>query len=191
VRENLEKLRDFITDLQLVEGTRGLISLFSARQAPAPGKLPAALFPSELPQGADYGKFIETVKTNELIRGKCCRKTARWRWSCCRSSPKWSASSKLSKTIGDIRKLMAEDLADTGLKAELSGVPVMQLEIPQRGRARRVDLQRPRHSGRLHHRDHLLPQDFVHGGRCVPADHQRFCSRSAASAGPISTSTCS
>src|SRR3978361_2043961 len=52
-RDNLEKLRDLVTDLQLVEGTRGLISLFSARQAPAPGKLPAALFPSELPQGAD------------------------------------------------------------------------------------------------------------------------------------------
>src|SRR6185437_7568716 len=69
-RENLEKLRDLVTDLQLVEGTRGLISLFSARQAPAPGKLPAALFPSELPQGADYDKFIETVKSNELIRGK-------------------------------------------------------------------------------------------------------------------------
>src|SRR5258708_30403748 len=68
-RENLEKLRDFVTDLQLVEGTRGLISLFSARQAPAPGKLPAALFPSELPQGADYDKFIETVKSNEIIRG--------------------------------------------------------------------------------------------------------------------------
>src|SRR6476661_880569 len=94
-RENLEKLRDFVTDLQLVEGTRGLISLFSARQAPAPGKLPAALFPADLPEGADYDKFIETVKTNEIIRGK----------------------------------LMAEDGTDSGLKAELSGVPVMQLEI--------------------------------------------------------------
>src|SRR5258708_27920932 len=65
-RDNLEKVRDLVTDLQLVEGTRGLISLFSARQAPAPGKLPAALFPSELPQGADYDKFIETVKSNEI-----------------------------------------------------------------------------------------------------------------------------
>jgi tetratricopeptide (TPR) repeat protein len=44
-RDNLEKVRDLVTDLQLVEGTRGLISLFSARQAPAPGRLPAALFP--------------------------------------------------------------------------------------------------------------------------------------------------
>src|SRR5205814_2384751 len=35
----------------------------------------------------------------------------------------------LGKTIGEIRKLMAEDLGDTGLNAELSGVPVMQLEI--------------------------------------------------------------
>src|SRR4051794_10989350 len=69
-RDNLEKLRDLVTDLQLVDGTRGLVSLFSARQAPAPGKLPAALFPQELPQGAEYDKFIETVKTNEIIRGK-------------------------------------------------------------------------------------------------------------------------
>lgn len=43
-RDNLGKLRDMVTDLQLVEGVRGLVSLFSARQAPEPGKLPAALF---------------------------------------------------------------------------------------------------------------------------------------------------
>src|SRR3979411_1292800 len=69
-RENLEKVRDLVTDLQLVDGVRGLVSLFSARQAPEPGKLPAALFPSELPEGAAYDKFAETVKSNEIIRGK-------------------------------------------------------------------------------------------------------------------------
>src|SRR5664279_1768561 len=37
-RDNLEKLRDLVTDLQLVDGTRGLISLFSARQAPRTAK---------------------------------------------------------------------------------------------------------------------------------------------------------
>src|SRR3569623_2109648 len=58
-RENLEKLRELVTDVQLGDGTRGLISLFSARQAPAPGKLPAALFPPDLPTGAEYDKFIE------------------------------------------------------------------------------------------------------------------------------------
>src|SRR5277367_2354335 len=128
-RDNLEKLRDFITDLQLVEGTRGLISLFSARQAPAPGKFPAALFPSELPQGADYDKFIETVKSNELIRGKLLSEDGTLALVVLSLEPEVVASSKLTKTIGDIRKLMKEDLGDTGLNVELSGVPVMQLEI--------------------------------------------------------------
>src|ERR1700739_4839566 len=128
-RDNLEKLRDFVTDLQLVEGTRGLVSLFSARQAPAPGKLPAALFPSDLPQGADYDKFIETVKSNEIIRGKLLSEDGTLALIVLSLEPDVVGSNKLTKTIGDIRKLMAEDLAGSGLNAELSGVPVMQLEI--------------------------------------------------------------
>jgi predicted RND superfamily exporter protein len=128
-RENLEKLRDFVTDLQLVEGTRGLVSLFSARQAPAPGKLPAALFPNELPEGAAYDKFIETVKSNEIIRGKLLSEDGTLALIVLSLEPDVVASSQLGKVVGDIRKLMHDDLGDTGLNAELSGVPVMQLEI--------------------------------------------------------------
>lgn len=128
-RENLEKIRDLVTDLQLVEGTRGLISLFSARQAPAPGKLPAALFPADLPQGADYDKFIETVKTNEIIRGKLLSEDGTLALVVLSLEPSIVGNNGLKKTIGEIRKIMATDLADTGLSKELSGVPVMQLEI--------------------------------------------------------------
>jgi predicted RND superfamily exporter protein len=128
-RENLEKLRDFVTDLQLVEGTRGLVSLFSARQAPAPGKLPAALFPNELPEGAAYDKFIETVKSNEIIRGKLLSEDGTLALIVLSLEPDVVASTQLGKVVGDIRKLMKDDLGDTGLNAELSGVPVMQLEI--------------------------------------------------------------
>lgn len=128
-RNNLEKLRDFVTDMQLVEGTRGLVSLFSARQAPAPGKLPAALFPSELPEGAAYDKFIETVKNNEIIRGKLLSEDGTLALIVLSLDPEVVASSKLTKTVADIRALMKEDLGDTGLNVQLSGVPVMQLEI--------------------------------------------------------------
>jgi predicted RND superfamily exporter protein len=128
-RSNLEKLRDLVTDLQLVDGTRGLISLFSARQAPAPGKLPAALFPTELPKGAEYDKFIETVKSNEIIRGKLLSEDGTLALIVLSLEPDTVAGNKLGKTVGDIRKLMAQDLAGSGLTAELSGVPVMQLEI--------------------------------------------------------------
>jgi predicted RND superfamily exporter protein len=128
-RDNLEKVRDLVTDLQLVPGTRGLISLFSARQAPAPGKLPAALFPSELPEGADYDKFIETVKTNEIIRGKLLSDDGTLALIVLSLDPAIVGNNKLKTTITEIRKIMTDDLANTGLTKELSGVPVMQLEI--------------------------------------------------------------
>lgn len=128
-RDNLEKLRDLVTDLQLVDGVRGLISLFSARQAPEPGKLPAALFPSELPGGAEYDKFIETVKSNEIIRGKLLSEDGTLALVVLSLQPSIVSDSKLKTTVGQIRKVMNDDLAGTGLTKELSGVPVMQLEI--------------------------------------------------------------
>lgn len=128
-RENLEKIRDLVTDLQLVDGTRGLISLFSARQTPAPGKLPAALFPAELPEGAAYDQFIETVKTNELIRGKLLSEDGTLALVVLSLDPEVVSNNKLTKVIGEIRKIMNDDLADSDLTRQLSGVPVMQLEI--------------------------------------------------------------
>src|SRR5882757_6420339 len=128
-RENLEKIRDMVTDLQLVEGVRGLVSLFSARQAPEPGKLPAALFPSELPEGAAYDKFVETVKANEIIRGKLLSEDGTLALIVLSLEPNIVGSNDLTKAVADIRKIMAEDLAGSGLNAQLSGVPVMQLEI--------------------------------------------------------------
>lgn len=128
-RENLEKIRDMVTDLQLVDGVRGLVSLFSARQAPEPGKLPAALFPSELPEGEAYAKFAETVKANEIIRGKLLSEDGTLALIVMSLEPNIVASNDLTKVIGEVRKIMAEDLAGSGLNTQLTGVPVMQLEI--------------------------------------------------------------
>src|ERR1700712_1676457 len=96
-RANLEKIRDMVTDLQLVEGTRGVLSVSPPRQAPAPGKLPAALFPAALPQGADYDNFIETVKSNEIIRGKLLSEDGTLSLIVLSLEPSIVASSKLSQ----------------------------------------------------------------------------------------------
>lgn len=45
-RDNLGKMRDLVTDLQLVDGVRGLISIFSARQTPAPASCRQRCFPT-------------------------------------------------------------------------------------------------------------------------------------------------
>ena len=128
-RASLEKIRDLVTDIQLVDGTRGIISLFSARQAPEPGKLPAALFPEKLPEGAAYDKFIETVRTNEILRGKLLSDDGTLALIVLALDPAVVSSNRLGPVVGEIRKLLSDTVQGTDLIGQLSGVPIMQLEI--------------------------------------------------------------
>jgi uncharacterized protein len=69
-RTSIEALRNLATDLQLIDGARGIISIFSAREPPQNGHLPGPLFPDSLPQGAAYQQLIQRVMSNEIIHGK-------------------------------------------------------------------------------------------------------------------------
>ena len=127
-RDPLEHLRNLVTDLGLVDDTTGLISLFSARQAPEPGHtVPPALFPEPLPDGRDYDALIARVKANDIIRGKLLSEDGHLALVVLSLDP--AKEGHYGPTIAAIRKVVAEDLAGTDLKGELSGVPVMQLEI--------------------------------------------------------------
>jgi hypothetical protein len=128
-RNSLEKLRDVVTDLQLIDGTRGLVSLFSARQPPEGNNLPAPLFPEKLPEGAAYDALVKRVLSNEIIRGKLLSEDGTLALVVLALDPAIVQTATLNETVGEIRKVVADDLAGTGLKGELSGVPVMQLEI--------------------------------------------------------------
>ena len=128
-RDNLSKLRDLVTDLQLIDGTRGIISLYSARQPPEGNHLPAPLFPEPLPEGAAYEQLIKKVMSNEILRGKLLSLDGKLTLAVLALDPAVVESNKLRDVVGEIRKTMTEDLAGSGLSAELSGVPVMQLEI--------------------------------------------------------------
>jgi uncharacterized protein len=128
-RESIEKLRDLVTDLQLIDGTRGIISIFSARQPPEDGGIPAPLFPDQMPEGAAYDAMINRVMGNEIIRGKLLSTDGELTLVVLALDPTVVESNRLSAVVGDIRTTMAEDLAGARLNAELSGVPVMQLEI--------------------------------------------------------------
>jgi predicted RND superfamily exporter protein len=128
-RASIEKLRDLVTDLQLIDGARGIISIFSARQPPQGGELPAPLFPEKLPQGSEYDQLIQRVKNNEIIRGKLLSEDGELTLIVLALDPDVVASSRLRDVIGNIQKTIDDDLAGTQLTARLSGVPVMQLEI--------------------------------------------------------------
>jgi uncharacterized protein len=129
-RESLEKLRDLVTELQLIEGTRGIISLFSARERPSEGDhLPEPLFPEPLPEGKAYDALVQRVLSNEIIRGKLISEDGELALIVLALDPNAATGNGLSAIVAEIRKTVAENIAGTGLKGELSGVPVMQLDI--------------------------------------------------------------
>lgn len=128
-RDSIEKLRDLVTDLQLVDSVRGLISLFSARQPPDAGRLPAPVFPETLPEGPEYDALVQKVLSNEIIRGKLLSEDGTLALVVLSLDPKIVGGKGLKTTVGEIRKVMQEDLGSTGLTVQLAGVPTMQLEI--------------------------------------------------------------
>jgi predicted RND superfamily exporter protein len=128
-RSSLEKLRDLAIDLQLVEGTRGIISIFSAREPSLNGGLPAPLFPEQLPTGEQYKELVNRVMANEIIRGKLLSDDGKLTLMVLALDPAEVNAGKLAPIIGAIRSTVANDLEGAGLHTELSGVPVMQLEI--------------------------------------------------------------
>jgi len=128
-RASLEKLRELAIELQLLDGTRGLISIFSAREPPDDGPIPPPLFPTPLPQGAEYQLLIERVMSNEIIRGKMLSPDGKLTLMVLALEPSVTGPDGLGPTVDAIRHEVKTHLEGTGLKAELSGVPVMQLEI--------------------------------------------------------------
>ena len=128
-RQALEKLRDVATDLQLVNGARGIISIFSAREPGEKGGLPPPLFPETLPEGAAFDRLVARVKANEIIQGKLISKDGELTLMALSLEPEATAQDRLGEVIAEVRKTIAGDLEGSGLTAELSGVPVMQLEI--------------------------------------------------------------
>ena len=128
-RRSLERLRELVTELQLVDRTRGIISLFSARQPPEGSALPAPLVPQDLPEGAEYDRLIDRVKSNEILRGKLLSEDGELALIVLALNPAIVQTEGLRDVIGEVRDLVQEHLSGLGLVGQLSGVPVMQLEI--------------------------------------------------------------
>jgi uncharacterized protein len=128
-RSSIEKMRNLAIDLQLLDGTRDIISMFSAREPPENGELPAPLFPDHLPQGVAYQQLIKRVTSNEILRGKLLSHDGKLTLMVLALDPQVVEGDRLGGIVNEIRETVDRDLSDTGLNAQLTGVPVMQLEI--------------------------------------------------------------
>lgn len=128
-REGLEKFRSLVTELHFAAGVKGILSMFSAREPLNEQGYPPPLFPADLPEGAEFGKLIQRARANEVIKGKFLSDDGLLSVIVMGLDRKLVAEQGLKHVIGDIQRTLQEQLAGSGLRAALSGVPVMQLEI--------------------------------------------------------------
>lgn len=128
-RSSLEALRNAVIELQFVDGLRGLISLFSARASPEPGKLPPPLFPFDFPEGEAYDELITEVRANRVLDGKLLSKDGQLTLIVIALDPELARSERLKPAIADITDTVTGALSGTGLSVQLAGAPVMQQEI--------------------------------------------------------------
>ncbi len=107
----------------------GEVSLFSAREAPEPGKIPGPVFPAELPKGDAYDQLIDKVRNNEIIKGKLLSDDGTLTLILLALDRKVVEEKGLNSVVQQIHDTAERELSKTGLKMQLSGAPVMQLEI--------------------------------------------------------------
>jgi predicted RND superfamily exporter protein len=128
-RKSIGALRKLVSELQFVDGMDGEVSLFSAREAPEPGKVPGPVFPAKLPTGEEFAKLIDQVRHNEIISGKLLSDDGTLTLILLALNREVVASKGLNSVVEQIHSTADEYLKGTGLKISLSGAPVMQLEI--------------------------------------------------------------
>jgi hydrophobe/amphiphile efflux-3 (HAE3) family protein len=129
-RKQLEAFAGLTTELQLIDGVSGLVSMLSARTKPDASGYAAPLVPDELPEdGPAYDAMIATLKSNDIVKGKFLSDDGELAMIIIALDRKVVEEKTARVVIGEINTTVDEQLKDTGLVAKMTGAPVMQLEI--------------------------------------------------------------
>ncbi len=128
-KPQIEALRRGMIDLQLAEGVNGVVSMLSARGKPdATGYVPPIL-PDELPDGDAYDALIKQLRANEIVNGKFLSNDGTLAMAVLALDREAIGAEGTAKIIAGIGDVLRKELAPAGLKVQLTGAPVMQLEI--------------------------------------------------------------
>jgi uncharacterized protein len=128
-KPQLTAFRSAIVDLQLADGVGGLVSMLSARGRPDAAGYAAPIVPDTLPDGAEYEAVIKRLAENEVVKGKFLSDDGTLALGVIALEREAVAQLGLKKVIEGIRKTAEETLKPAGLRVQLTGAPVMQLEI--------------------------------------------------------------
>ncbi|HWK32466.1 MAG TPA: MMPL family transporter, partial [Hyphomicrobium sp.] len=129
-RERLENFAGLTTELQLVDGVSGLVSMLSARDKPDATGYAPPLVPDDLPEDdAAFANIVSALKTNDIVKGKFLSDDGELALIVIALDRNVVEQRGARAVIGDINEAATRELEGSGLTAKLTGAPVMQLEI--------------------------------------------------------------
>ncbi|MFV0367941.1 MAG: efflux RND transporter permease subunit [Hyphomicrobiaceae bacterium] len=128
-RDNLERFANLAIEFNLAEGVNGIISMLSARDKPDANGYAPPLVPEDLPEGPDYDKLIERLKTNDIVAGKFLSDDGELALMVISLDRNVVAERGAREIIGGLQQIVDTELKGSGLNSKLTGAPVMQLEI--------------------------------------------------------------
>jgi len=129
-RERLETFAGLTTELQLVDGVSGLVSMLSARDKPDATGYAPPLVPDDLPEDdAAFANIVSALKSNDIVKGKFLSDDGELALIVIALDRNVVEQRGARAVIGDINEAATRELEGSGLTAKLTGAPVMQLEI--------------------------------------------------------------
>lgn len=132
--DTLEHVRTLHLDMQLAETVEGILSIFSMREPPDEKGYPPPLLPTELPRGEEFKKLAKKVVDHPLVGGKLLSKPdggSQLTLLILSLNQEKVWKKGLKESIEEIEQISKEVLEPKGLRVQLTGAPVMQLEIRQ------------------------------------------------------------
>lgn len=128
--KQLETFANLTTELQLVDGVSGLVSMLSARDKPDATGYAPPLVPDDLPQeGPAYDAMLGALKSNDIVKGKFLSDDGELALIVIALDRNLVHERSSRTVIGEINETVERELQGSGLTAKLTGAPVMQLEI--------------------------------------------------------------
>ena len=89
----------------------------------------APIVPDDLPDGPAYDEIIKSLRANEIVTGKFLSPDGELALAVVALDRKAVEELGAKAVIGNLRKTVEDEVAPVGLKVQLTGAPVMQLEI--------------------------------------------------------------
>ncbi|MEZ5840691.1 MAG: MMPL family transporter [Hyphomicrobiales bacterium] len=130
--EALAKLREFTFDLRLEDGVASAVSLFSLRKVPdANGDAPTVM-PEAIPSGPALEELLAEIDSHPLGLGKLISRDRRAALVIV-AAERDAQELKTAKVMyGELQKLAATAFEPLGLSVEVTGIPVLRVELVNR-----------------------------------------------------------